>query len=382
MNVARQYLVLAILLMTINLIACTGKKTGTQANSQSDNANAKAGTQPGVSGGKAALGKTFRGAVDNNRLQMTLMRDGDKLSGTYFYQKIGSDLSLKGSINAQGDFTLQEFDNTGKQTGEFKGKWSEPAGLPTDVLDGTWAKPNSKETLFFYATEQIIEFNNGLRVATKENKEEHKKPNYSVEVEYPELSGASNSNADKFNQEVRNVVAKETQEFKKGVTEAGTEDMPGNPDGGSGLQVTYDVMLATDGLMSIVFDVSNYSQGAAHPNKYAFVVNYDLKSGKILKLSDLFKPGSDYLNVISQYSISDLKKNAGQAGYDNEWVEKGAGPESDNYRDWNISKKGLVITFDPYQVASYAEGPKHVLMSYSALKDIIRADGPVASFVK
>jgi hypothetical protein len=372
---------LTIALMTCITTACNAKKPGEGNSSKADNTNANAqqGSQAGLSGGKGAGGKLFRGAVAESALQMNLNREGDKLTGTYFYQKIGSDISLKGSINGQGDFTLQEFDNSGKQTGEFKGKWTEPSNLPSAVLEGTWAKPNSKDTLFFYATEQTIEFHNGLRVVPKENREQHKKKNYSVQVDYPELSGAQNPNADKFNQEIKTMISKETAEFKQGAVEVSAEDTPGNPDGGSSLYTNFDVMLATDDLISVVFDVSDYSQGAAHPNNYAFVVNYDLKSGKLLKLADLFKPGSDYLNVISQFAISDLKKNAGQGGYDNEWVEKGAGPESDNYSDWNISKKGLVITFDPYQVGSYAEGTKHVLVPYSALKDIIRSDGPIAS---
>lgn len=384
MRMARLYLVLTIVLMTVNGMACASKKSGTEANTQTDNANAnaQAGTQAGVSGGKASGGKLFRGSVGDNKLQMTLIRDGDKISGTYFYQKVGSDISLKGSINGQGDFTLQEFDNNGKQTGEFKGKWSEPAGLPSASLEGTWAKPNSKETLPFYATEQPVEFNNGLRVATKENKEENKKQKYSINMEYPELTGAPNQNAEKFNQEVRNLVAKETREFKKGVSEASSEDTPGDSETGSDTQMSYDVTLATDDLISVVFNVSNYSQGAAHPNHYAVVINYDLKSGKALKLSDLFKPGSDYLKVLSSYTINDLKKQAGQETYDSEWLEKGAGPESDNYSDWNISRKGLAITFDQYQVASYAEGPKHVLVPYSALKEVIKADGPLASVSK
>jgi hypothetical protein len=47
-----------------------------------------------------------------------------------------------------------------------------------------------------------------------------------------------------------------------------------------------------------------------------------------------------------------------------------------------ITKKGLWITFDPYQVAAYAAGPQTVLVPYSALKDIIKPDGPVATFAK
>jgi len=68
--------------------------------------------------------------------------------------------------------------------------------------------------------------------------------------------------------------------------------------GGSDLSVSYTVALAQDDLVSVKFDVSNYEAGAAHPNPYSHVLNYDLKNGKQLKLSDLFKPGAKFLQTL------------------------------------------------------------------------------------
>jgi hypothetical protein len=380
---SRHFFSLLGLLFLIGAFACKSTQTGV-SNTQTGNENANASEamqSGGVSGGKGSLGRIFRGSVGANKVQMTLNREGDQISGTYFYQKIGTDISVKGSINSQGDFTFLESDSTGKPNGEFKGKWSEAANLPTATLEGTWAKPNSKETLSFYATEQIIEFNNGLRVDTKEIKEENKKLRYSVDVEYPELIGGANPNSGKFNQEVKSLVTKEVKGFKDGVSEAATDEAPANPDSGSDIQIGYDVVLATEDLISVVFGISTYSEGAAHPNSYSQVINYDLKNGKSLKLADLFKPGSEYLGVISRHAVSDLKKQAGQDA-DNDWIEKGAGPDVDNFLSWNISKRGLALTFDPYQVGSYAEGPKHVVVPYSVLKDISKPDGPIGAMSK
>ena len=63
-------------------------------------------------------------------------------------------------------------------------------------------------------------------------------------------------------------------------------------------------------------------------------------------------------------------------------IQSGASARADNYKAWAITKKGLWITFDPYQVAAYAAGPQYVLVPYSALKDIIKPDGPVAALAK
>jgi hypothetical protein len=155
---------------------------------------------------------------------------------------------------------------------------------------------------------------------------------------------------------------------------------------GSDISSGYTVVLAKDDLISIEFTVSSYSAGAAHPNSYTEVVNFDLKNGKLLKLADLFLPGSKYVQTLSTYCIQDLKKQAKAQGadaiLDDDWIQKGAAPDLSNYDNWTITKKGLGITFDPYQVGPYAAGPQHVLIPYSALKEIIKPDGPLGQFVK
>jgi hypothetical protein len=164
----------------------------------------------------------------------------------------------------------------------------------------------------------------------------------------------------------------------------GEDEEEPRPEGsmGSDLSVGYDVLLAQDDLVSIKFDVSTYFQGAAHPNSYADVLNFDLKNGKQLKLSDLFKPGAKYLPAIAAYCINDLKKQAKDKGLLDEEIEKGAAAKSDNYESWTITKRGLSIHFDPYQVAPYAAGPQFVLVPYSTLKDLINPEGPIAQFAK
>ena len=71
---------------------------------------------------------------------------------------------------------------------------------------------------------------------------------------------------------------------------------------GSDLGIGYTVALASDDLISIDFGIGGYYQGAAHPNSYSRVINFDLKNGKPLRLADLFKPEVRYLQVISDYA--------------------------------------------------------------------------------
>jgi hypothetical protein len=139
-------------------------------------------------------------------------------------------------------------------------------------------------------------------------------------------------------------------------------------------------------LVSVQVDIGGYSAGAAHPNSYADVINFDLRNGKQLKLSDLFKPGAKYLPALSSYCVQDLKKQSKKKGadglLDDDWIQRGAGSDANNFRSWTITKNGIGIIFDSYQVGPYAAGPQYVLVPYTALKEIIKADGPVARFVK
>src|SRR2546423_880633 len=94
----------------------------------------------------AAQIKYFKGSIGSSLdLQMKLLRTGDQLSGSYFYQKVGTRIDLRGNVDKDGNLTLEEFDKSGKQTGLFKGLWSiDPSdGLVT--LAGNWSKPPTEK---------------------------------------------------------------------------------------------------------------------------------------------------------------------------------------------------------------------------------------------
>jgi hypothetical protein len=329
--------------------------------------------------------KYFKGSIGSALgLQMKIAREGERLSGSYFYQKIGTKIDLKGTIDKNGSVTLEEFDSGGKQTGVFKGIWKpEEDGLIS--IAGNWTKPNSDRKTAFSVHEEPIELSGGVEIAAKQIKEANKKLKYEIDVRYPQLTGSVNPNFDNFNQEVKKLVNRKVSEFKKEMASPETEAPPAESMG-SNLGIGYTIALAKDDLISIEFDAGSYYQGAAHPNSNSYVVNFDLKNGKPLKLSDLFKPGSKYLQTISSYCIKDLKMQSKERGTDAmleyDQIESGAAAHAKNYQSWTITKKGLGIDFDSYQVAPYAAGPQRVLIPYSAVKDIIKPDGPLGQFVK
>jgi hypothetical protein len=389
MRTPRSFLLLYLAIVLISLGACRK-----QASSQPTANSNDAAVHEAPVGGKALAGDKFyfRGTITtgagNLAIEMTLVRDGDRLTGTYFYPRVGKNITLGGTVDKAGNVELKESDESGKETGVFKGQWKPATDSPDpnlNEIEGKWSKPDGSKETAFQVVQQPIEFTGAVRVTPKVIKEANKAKLYTVDAEYPQIEG--DPRFDNFNREARSLVTKDVAAFKAGQTPE--ENNPGNVLADeareSTLDIGYEIRCATDDLISVEFSEATYEGGAAHGNSAATVLNYDVRSGKKLALADLFTPKSNYLSVISTYCIKDLRDRAKKdkdAMLDEEMMKSGASPKSDNYRAVAITKKGLWVTFDPYQVAAYAAGPQYVLVPYSALKDIIKADGPVAAFAR
>jgi hypothetical protein len=376
-------------LLMLALMACGACRK--QANKEQPANSNSAAAPEGPFGGKALTGEKyyFRGTIAGNlSIEMTLVRDGERLTGTYFYPKVGKNIALGGTIDKAGNVELKETDESGKETGRFKGKWKPATESPDpnlNEIEGKWSRPDGSKETDFQVLQQPIEFAAAVRVVPRVIKEANKEKHYTVDAEYPQIEG--DQRFDSFSREVKAMITKDVAAFKTEEnaqeSEAGTETPSENLD--STLDIRYEIRLATDALISVEFTEGNYERGAAHGNSATTVLNYDVKNARKLSLAELFNPKSNFLGVISAYCIKSLKeqsKKNNDSMPDEELIKSGTAPQADNYRAWAITRKGLWITFDPYQVASFAAGPQNVLVPYSALKEVLKPDGPVASFAR
>lgn len=378
---------LGLVIAVIALGACRKQPAERQQNANSNAAM----TQDAPVSGAATNGEKFyfRGMIAGNlRIEMTLLRDGERLTGSYFYPKVGKNIALGGTVDKDGNVLISESDDGGKQTGVFKGKWKPATDSPDPTLneiDGKWSRPDGSKETAFLVSQQPIEFSGAARFAPKVIKEANKEKRYRVDAEYPQIDG--DARFDKFNREARSLITKDVAAFKTAETVSETD--PGNEtpaeNADSSLDVGYEIRYATDDLISVEFTEDDYERGAAHGNISTTVLNYDVKNGKKLALADLFNARANYLSAISSYCLKELQdrlKKDKDSMLDADMMKSGTSARADNYKSWAIAKKGLWITFDPYQVAAFAAGPQYVLVPYSALKDLIKPDGPVGSFAK
>ena len=373
-----------VLIFVLLAAAIAGACRKQEANrSQANNSTPAATEAPG--GGEAQRGDKFlfRGNIANLSIEVSLVRNGDRVSGTYFYPRVGKNIAVTGTVNSAGDLELTEADDTGKQTGVFKGKWQPQKDGPDSSLaeiEGKWSRPDGSKSTDFLVTQQPINLTLAVRVFPKTIRDNSKEKRYSVDAEYPEIQG--DSRFDGFNREARSLVTKDAGAFKAAETsdESAEDTTLPTETLNSTLDMRYEVRYATDNLISVEFTEGSYSRGAAHGNSLTTVLNYDVKNNRKLALSDLFS-AKNYLSVIANYCMKDLRDRAkrdSDSMIDEEMMKSGASPHADNYRAVAITKKGLWVTFDPYQVAAYAAGPQYVLVPYSALKEIIKPDSAIA----
>ncbi len=189
---------------------------------------------------------------------------------------------------------------------------------------------------------------------------------YSIDITYPVLEDYSNEETqDDFNHFVKDIVdanADSTREAPFDETLSGKNK----------IELTFEVKGKNDNFVSILLSGSYYA-GGAHPGTTFVVVNYDLENNTEIALSDLFKNNSDYLTIISDYSIEKLKDKFSDGSLD-DTIESGAGPVDDNFMLFNVTNKGLYFTFGDYQVGPYAVGPQIVEVPYSKIKSLMNSE--------
>lgn len=196
-------------------------------------------------------------------------------------------------------------------------------------------------------------------------------PVYTLETNSPVLEGSDDPRVVEFNRQAAFIVQELVDEFK-----AGFEYLPAEQlSAGSFFQVTFTQLAPPGDLLSLQFGVDAYADGAAHPYHLTRTLNFDLERGEVLLLADLFLPEADYLTVMADFCKAELATR--EIGFELGFAS-GADPLPENYRNWNLTYEGLLVTFDEYQVAPYAAGMQQVLIPYQDLAALINPSGPLA----
>lgn len=237
--------------------------------------------------------------------------------------------------------------------------------------------------LSHFAEYEAVYISKSQKVIPERKHEKNQELHYSIEITYPQIEGKSISKAEKeFNQRILNIINEETKQFKNSVKldiphmKTLSEEARNNT-----LTIDYDLdVIHQLSLVSVRISIEGMQAGRAHPYHSHRVLNFDLAHNKEIALSDLFKPKTDYLRAIAEYSANKLHETVHEK--DKWMIKNGAQAHAKNYKNWNIEKESILITFDEYQVAPYVYGPQEVEIPYSELQHLLSPQGEMISSIK
>ncbi len=206
-------------------------------------------------------------------------------------------------------------------------------------------------------------------------------PSLVANISYPVLGGMASSQIQaSINSSVYKAVEDYVSSFETELESANLTPVPGSAGGGassSEISGSFTKELVDSRYASFRFLISTAASGAASPTTEAESLTFDLNSGRLLSLSDLFS-SSNYLSTLSSLAKSAITAKLGQNA-DQAFINNGAQPNAANFASWNLTGTEFELTFSQGQVAPMASGVVTVLVPYSALSGIAKNPGPLTN---
>lgn len=197
-----------------------------------------------------------------------------------------------------------------------------------------------------------------------------------ISASYPFFEDSKNSGLfNDINYHIKDLLDPWIAEFMDS-TSVVIQDMPADAPWIFALQTDYAVQYYNGNILSLLFTDYAFT-GGAHGSTISSTYNYDLASNKEINLSDIFKPGSDYLNFLSDYCLEDIRRQNALMGMDSieDMVKSGVDPLiPENFARFLLSADSLIIRFDQYQVGPGAAGSYNVRIGYEKFTELLNKD--------
>ena len=198
---------------------------------------------------------------------------------------------------------------------------------------------------------------------------------YAIDATYPELQPPVAPGIAAINAALSSFATQLVYRFKKEVQGfSGEAHLPPNRPANT-LNLSYICDVIADDLVTCQFTRYLYFFGAAHGNTLTTTFNLRRRPFLELSLHDIFPGGDVSVQEISTFCISDLARQLGTERaadpMQRDWLSRGAGPQVKNFSKFLLRKTGVLFIFDPYEVASYADGRKEVLFPIERVAELL-----------
>jgi len=134
---------------------------------------------------------------------------------------------------------------------------------------------------------------------------------------------------------------------------------------------------ASSSLVSVFVELYRYGTGMPHGCSHYTSYNYwfDGKEMQEINLGSLFLSDKNFADFLTQFCLSSLEKE--RIGYCDTPIEI----TLEDVQIFTLSKSGLTITFRPYHIGGWADGPYSTTIPFESLKSFINPQGPLREFL-
>lgn len=131
-------------------------------------------------------------------------------------------------------------------------------------------------------------------------------------------------------------------------------------------------------------EVTGYSYtGGAHGVSYTYFINWDTKTGKNVRLSDILKEGYEAeLNHIAEHTFRTNERIRDTSSLNNMHDYFFAGGKFSLPDNYLITPLGIKFLYNVYTIKPYAAGPTNLVVPYAQIKSLIKPNTVISQFAK
>ncbi|MGE0596812.1 MAG: DUF3298 domain-containing protein [Hyphomonadaceae bacterium] len=139
--------------------------------------------------------------------------------------------------------------------------------------------------------------------------------------------------------------------------------------------VDYHIAYASPEIISVRFDLSSDTLGAAHPNNTSKAVNVLMRTGQPLTEGDVFQSGSGWEAFITRRAVQEITRTYAESGFSP--PERDVRESATKPHLWLITEGGLVLLFPPYSFGGpHVLGGTEVTIPWAELRPYLNPAAP------
>ncbi|MFR4986943.1 MAG: RsiV family protein [Lachnospirales bacterium] len=186
-----------------------------------------------------------------------------------------------------------------------------------------------------------------------------------ISAKTPVVKDENNSSSlDNFNEKTDEYIKSLTEKFKQDFKEGDNKS----------LDIDYDVIRDNEDLFSLII---NGTETEASGYMFSKIYHIDKNTGNIIELKDIFKDGSDYVDILSKNIKEQMKQqmdsDESKSYFLNDEIEENNFNKIKEDQNFYFNRENnLVICFDEYEVAPGYMGTVEFIIPSDVVENILK----------